>query len=101
MHSFVADGQKEARLSSRVNTSELLINVVIKAGRLQRNTPEPKWYVAGCLTPELGHVDTSATGGKAGPNLFALLAWNWVSPYLLPTKLRGQADRKKSRWKCG
>jgi hypothetical protein len=42
MRSFVANGQG-VRLDSMVNASELLINTVIKAGRKQRSTPEPKW----------------------------------------------------------
>ena len=50
MRSFVANGQG-ARLDSTVNASELLINTVIKAGRKQRSTPEPKgkWPVVSLL----------------------------------------------------
>lgn len=102
MRSFAAYGQG-VRLNSKVNASELPINTVIKAGLKQRSKPRPKWYVAGCLFLIQGHVDVSATGGEAGPNLFLLLAWNWVSPYFRPRRpfARGQADRKKSRRECG
>ena len=72
---------KRRGLSSRVNTRELLINTVTKAGRAQRTTPQPNWYMVGCLFLKVRHVDMSTTGEEAGPTLFVLLAWNWVSPY--------------------
>jgi hypothetical protein len=47
------------------------------------------------------HVDTSATGGKAGPKLFVLLAWNWVSPYFRPQNCVGKPIARKAAGNAG
>jgi hypothetical protein len=44
----------------------------------------PKGAGLGCLTSCLRHADIDTPGGKTGPNLLVLFAWNTVSPYYCP-----------------
>jgi len=55
MRSLVANGQG-VRLNSTVNTSELLVNIVIKAGRSNGVRPNQKVRGRMSLSP-MGHVD--------------------------------------------